>query len=108
MNISLRISEKLSAFIFPYLGTHGVFDCICLLGRFWSDSVDAQAYLSLPCFHLQEGTISGDANHVWITVIWLSFGTPTTINCPFGTHGKFIIFIAPIFKYITVFLKQSK
>ena len=30
------------------------------------------------------------------------FGTPKTINFPFGTNGKFIILGVPILKHITV------
>ena len=34
-------------------------------------------------------------------VMGLNFGTPKTINFPFGTNGKLIILGAPIFKHMT-------
>ena len=45
--------------------------------------------------------------HYNYAVICLNFGTPKTINFPFGTSGKLIILGVPILKHITVLNNDS-
>ena len=65
---------------------------LCELGRFGTDCIDMQADSSLPCLHCL-------LDH---TLECLSFGSPETINFPFGTNGKLMVLGVPKLSHIKV------